>query len=910
MKSLLKHGTTTGSKPLETIDMQIVDNQNMQDQVIKGVYDDPARAFPRELLCNGGDACVVAGNPTRPVEVTLPTKLQPLLTIRDFGRGMTEEVIKDVYAKIGMSDKRESGMVTGEKGLGAKSPLAYRDSFNLTCYDDKEFRFYSICYSEMRKAQVLLLARGPNDGSTDPNTGQVYPHEERGVEINIAVNDSDVDLFCENVRELIADFAHPFSNGAARPVIVTGNPLHCAATEQVVLGNGSNASQSGPDINSWDDAHMVTPYVGYRGELGERIRQLNYRYRNDASADFYNANVKYQVKDLLMLMGGEKEQKEAQRKYPIATRLELVFFVPLLNPKDELPYISTTAGRDTIQPHERTTAWLNEVLTEFEAGILEHVITALLASEDYFDAHVVSEAMNLNYLIDHSNSLTTLLPTIEKGFKEANRACPSFKHQYGCYSGTDTHHGLMRIRELINQFCQTEDLPTTWEFKSYSSSKAFTRNKTQAAVWKQLAESKTIYVIDEHTAWKARLSQATPGVSTDRLIIMTPDRAAAPKVKANKAKVKAIFDKFGVTCKFISDLPKYVVERITSVTKSKGKAQAKVGDLAFRKFYNSYQLSQQWPMITNSKLKNKLVEDNNSVYIVLNGYSPTMWGESCHFLGDLLSLLETNNVHAIHAGLSLTLDDPVGEYKSSRLVGIRKTEMPKSGMGGHTLFEDWLLDEFEFLQPLIERHAMSKLLSDMCRDRDLDDIRSVDSKKKTEGNLIIEGVKLMVPDEEVAALKEFCNRRDFHRSTEAIYAHTVFEVVAALARKTTLPWDKARVKSLRKFVDKINGIVNKSDTKYHKACEKTFSDLLTKYPLLPTTILAMKNVRGYHFKGMNATWTLVNRNYSDDGSSENTAETQLLKLFKMMAKQVKGAHFTEKSLPKQPLAQVRKGLNY
>ena len=41
MKSLLKQGNTSGSAPLEVIDMKIVDNQNMQDQVIKGVYDNP-----------------------------------------------------------------------------------------------------------------------------------------------------------------------------------------------------------------------------------------------------------------------------------------------------------------------------------------------------------------------------------------------------------------------------------------------------------------------------------------------------------------------------------------------------------------------------------------------------------------------------------------------------------------------------------------------------------------------------------------------------------------------------------------------------------------------------------------------------------------------------------------------------
>lgn len=641
------------------------------------------------------------------------------------------------------------------------------------------------------------------------------------------------------------------------------------------------------------------------------MRRPAYHRRLETAADFYNANVKYTVADLMTLMGGEKEQKDAREKYPIATRLQLVFFVPLLNPKDELPYISTTAGRDTIQPHERTTAWLHSVLTDFEANLRQHLIDSLLDSKDYFDAHVVADDLNLRHLIDHSSKLSTLLPAIEQKFKEANRASPSFVHQYGCYSGTDKHHGLMRIKELLNQFCQDDELPVTWEFKSYSGSKAFTRNNTQAQVYKQLASSKTIYVIDEHVAWKARLAQAEgrSRVTTYNMVIMAPEKAEAHTVKDNKPAIKAIFDRFGITCKFISDLPKYVVERTTSVTKSTGKAKASVGDLAFRTFSDSYAASQQWPMMNYPELKEKLVEDNNAVYIVLNGYNPTMWGNTAHGFSNLLALLRDNK-YAKAAGLSVTVTKTNGvSIESSRLVGIRKTEMPKSGMGDHVLFEDWLLDEFEFLRPLIERAAMSKLLHDMCQYRDLDEIAySSDDSKRPEGNLRISGVKLMVPNEEVAALKAFCNRRDFYMSTEAIYASALFEVVAIYARSGKLPGNKAKAKSIKKFVDKIDSINN--DKTYYKAFEKTFSDLLAKYPLLPTTILAMTNVRNYHYKEPDAAWTLVNRDSKGDKLVENTAETQLLKVFKMMAKQVKGARFTEKSLPKQPRAQVREGLNY
>ena len=97
------------------------------------LYSDKVMAVIRELSTNANDAHIAAGN-RNPFKVTLPTQTNPNFTVRDYGTGLSQEDMEELYTTYGASNKNDSNDFTGCLGLGSKSPFAYTKSFTTTSY--------------------------------------------------------------------------------------------------------------------------------------------------------------------------------------------------------------------------------------------------------------------------------------------------------------------------------------------------------------------------------------------------------------------------------------------------------------------------------------------------------------------------------------------------------------------------------------------------------------------------------------------------------------------------------------------------------------------------------------------------------------------------------------------------------
>ena len=149
-----------------------------------GLYSDKISAVLREVSCNALDAHVVAGTPDLPIEVQLPTVLDPTLRIRDYGPGLDERQMIDTYTRYFKSDKRQSNELIGGKGLGSKSPFSYTDSFNVVAVQDGEKRLY-VAHIGVQGVPVLsLMARTAADAD--------WAH---GLEVSFPVKPKDVTEF-------------------------------------------------------------------------------------------------------------------------------------------------------------------------------------------------------------------------------------------------------------------------------------------------------------------------------------------------------------------------------------------------------------------------------------------------------------------------------------------------------------------------------------------------------------------------------------------------------------------------------------------------------------------------------------------------------------------------------------------
>ena len=160
--------------------------------LIDGLYSRKIEAAMRELATNAFDAHIAAGV-ILPFDVHLPTVLSPVFSIRDYGTGMSHEMVTRRYTtlfdstKDGLQNGTEDHQTPANKqvgmlGLGSKSFFAYTDSCSITVWMDGEVRHYAVYMGANGVPSISLAARHASD-------------EPRGVKVEFAVKKKDMDEF-------------------------------------------------------------------------------------------------------------------------------------------------------------------------------------------------------------------------------------------------------------------------------------------------------------------------------------------------------------------------------------------------------------------------------------------------------------------------------------------------------------------------------------------------------------------------------------------------------------------------------------------------------------------------------------------------------------------------------------------
>ena len=125
------------------------------------LYSKPGQAVLREYLANAIDAHVEAGGNLPPIQIELPINASAnTLTIRDFGKGMSEHAFMNILSRYGASTKRNSNKLTGGFGLGAKSGFAIADEFFMTSYQNGQLVKVRIFKNEFSKSYVEVVEKG------------------------------------------------------------------------------------------------------------------------------------------------------------------------------------------------------------------------------------------------------------------------------------------------------------------------------------------------------------------------------------------------------------------------------------------------------------------------------------------------------------------------------------------------------------------------------------------------------------------------------------------------------------------------------------------------------------------------------------------------------------------------------
>ena len=176
----------TNNEDIQSMDFGIGDVSTIIDILRNRLYSNPIRTLTQEYLCNGRDSHREAGKDHVPLRVTLPTRLESTLKIRDYGVGLSPDRVRDVFVNYGSSTKRQDNVQTGGFGIGAKSAWAYTDSFVIVSYHEGIARTYAAHTGKSSNGTLELI----NEESTT---------EDNGVEIQIPIKESDIEFFLNAV---------------------------------------------------------------------------------------------------------------------------------------------------------------------------------------------------------------------------------------------------------------------------------------------------------------------------------------------------------------------------------------------------------------------------------------------------------------------------------------------------------------------------------------------------------------------------------------------------------------------------------------------------------------------------------------------------------------------------------------
>lgn len=226
-----------GNNPNKPTQFKIQTSSKAFKILSNNLYKNKIRAIIRELSCNALDAHQL-NNCTDPFDILVPTEIDPRFQIRDYGPGLNDEDMNELYTTYFASTKNESNEFRGALGLGSKTPFSYTSAFTVVSY-----------HGGYKTKFNALLEHG------EPALYQVSktPCDERtGLEITIPVRSDDLRTWFREVGYVLRPFINNKPN--IRGVDVNINYI---PDEDVLC---SSSTQSAYPVYKYDSSGIYANY--------------------------------------------------------------------------------------------------------------------------------------------------------------------------------------------------------------------------------------------------------------------------------------------------------------------------------------------------------------------------------------------------------------------------------------------------------------------------------------------------------------------------------------------------------------------------------------------------------------------------------------------------------------------------
>jgi hypothetical protein len=127
------------------------------------LYSNKELCVLHELSANAVDAHRMVGKQDVPFSVTLPTKLDSNLRVRDYGPGLSEDSVYNLLSTYGESTKQGENDSIGGFGIGSKSPASITETWTVRSHHGGELKDYLVFIGATGIPSITMIRAVPSD---------------------------------------------------------------------------------------------------------------------------------------------------------------------------------------------------------------------------------------------------------------------------------------------------------------------------------------------------------------------------------------------------------------------------------------------------------------------------------------------------------------------------------------------------------------------------------------------------------------------------------------------------------------------------------------------------------------------------------------------------------------------------
>lgn len=284
------------------------------DVLRKKMYQNPIRAFVREISCNARDAHREIGEPNKPIEITLPTLFEKQISIKDEGPGINPRRMSEIFLNYGASTKRNTNVLNGAFGLGSKTPLALGDQFSVITIHGGMKRFYTAVIDESRMGRMDLIR-------------EVHTDEHTGTTIIVPVKESDFNNFAKSVIDETTHWNSKHNSGV-RPIIhnLPASVIYPADKKIMLEGEGWELYYPNKNNHGYGDKlTIIIDGIAYTvSDLDLDLSYHNEKHNNLRSILTKNINIYFGIGKLSLASNRDNIHFDDKTKIAIIEKLKSV----------------------------------------------------------------------------------------------------------------------------------------------------------------------------------------------------------------------------------------------------------------------------------------------------------------------------------------------------------------------------------------------------------------------------------------------------------------------------------------------------------------------------------------------------------------------------------------------------------